>query len=216
MSDAAPTPREAAAARRRQQTEQKLVDAATALFLERGYAATSMADIANASGVSERTLYVRFATKVALFQRVIEVGIVGDVEATSMPERPWSVTALTAPTATARIEAFADGVTAMHARLGPLMAVNAEVESAEQAVRESAAGWRAATLAYLERFWEAMRDDGLVSPGADLRWLIDTSTVLTAAESRLLISRSLGWGDEAYRAWVVTTLTRIAGTSVAS
>ncbi|WP_434811338.1 helix-turn-helix domain-containing protein [Microbacterium sp. bgisy189] len=205
-----PTAREQAAATRRRRTEERIVAAATELFLREGYAATSIAAVAEAAGVSERTVYVRFASKVVLFQRVIEVGIVGDVDATPMPQREWSVDALTAATTSARIAAFADGVSAMHERLGPLMAVNGEVEGSEPSVQDSAGRWRAATRDYLALFWTTMRTDGLLPASVDLPWLIDTTTVLTAAESRLLITRTMGWRRAVYQQWVVTSMTRAA------
>lgn len=203
------TRRADADAARRRRTEERIVGAATELFLRDGYAATSLAAVARAAGVSDRTVYVRFTSKVTLFQRVIEVGIVGDVDAQPMDERAWSRHALTGTTAAARIEAFADGTSEMHERLGPLMAVNGEVEGSEPAVQESATMWRMATHNYVARFWTAMRNDGLLDPNADLAWLTDTTTVLTAAESRLLISRTMGWGRPAFQDWVRTTLSRL-------
>lgn len=130
---------------RTRRTEQRIVAAATRLFLRDGYASTSLAAVAAAAGVSERTVYVRFGTKVALFQRVIQVGVVGDVDPVPLPERPWSIASMTAPTLDDRILAFADGVSDMHERLGPLMSVNGEVEPSERLVQESAGVARADT-----------------------------------------------------------------------
>ncbi|MDN3445740.1 TetR/AcrR family transcriptional regulator [Microbacterium sp. APC 3901] len=195
---------------RRRRTERRIIDAATALFLRDGYASTSLAAVADAAGVSERTVYVRFAGKVALFQRVIEVGIVGDLDDVPLPEREWSIRALSAPSARERIVAFADGVADMHERLGPLMAVNGEVEGSEAVVHASAQAWRSATHVFLRRFWGAMCDDGLLSDACDLQWLVDTTTVLTAAESRLLITRTLGWDRTAFRDWMVKTMMILA------
>lgn len=197
--------------RRRARTEAGIVAAATDLFLRDGYAATSLAAVARHAGVSERTVYVRFETKVRLFQRVVEVGIVGDTDGTPMPEREWSRRALSAPSAAERITAFAEGVAQMHERLGPLMAVNAEVEVSEAAVQESAGRWRAATLDYLRLFWSTLRDDGLVADDLDLDWVVDTTALLSAAETRLLVSRTLGWDRAAYQTWLEETWHRLAG-----
>ena len=46
-------------------------DAATALFLEKGYQATSMDDIAAAAQVSKQTIYTHFANKEALFADLV-------------------------------------------------------------------------------------------------------------------------------------------------
>jgi AcrR family transcriptional regulator len=50
---------------------QKLLDAAESVFVEQGYSASSMDDIARRAGMSKKTLYRLFDTKGALFSAVI-------------------------------------------------------------------------------------------------------------------------------------------------
>ena len=49
--------------RRREQTRAEIADVAVALFLERGFAETTMDDVAEAAGVSRRTAYRHFPSK---------------------------------------------------------------------------------------------------------------------------------------------------------
>jgi AcrR family transcriptional regulator len=49
----------------------RLVDVATAVFTERGYRRTQMADVAAAMGVAKGTLYLAVASKEALFDLVV-------------------------------------------------------------------------------------------------------------------------------------------------
>jgi AcrR family transcriptional regulator len=49
--------------RKKQQTREALMRAAFALFAERGYDATTLADIADAAGVSTRTIFAYFPSK---------------------------------------------------------------------------------------------------------------------------------------------------------
>jgi hypothetical protein len=42
------------------------------------------------------------------------------------------------------------------------------------------------------------------------QWLIDTSTILDAAETYLLITRLMGWDLDAYENWLATTGARLA------
>jgi len=197
--------------RRRRQTEQAIVAAATELFLRDGYARTTLAAVAERAGVAARTVYVRFDRKATLFQRVIEAATVGDIDATPLPDREWARRAMSAPTLADRIAAYADGVSDMHERLGPLMAVNGEVEASEPAVQESAAAARRATVAFLRAFWERAEQDGLLPPDVDLEWLIDTSVIVSAAETRLVISRHLGWRRQEFHDWIAMTWWRIIG-----
>ena len=48
-----------------------IVDAAERLFLDRGYAATSMAAISEAAGGSKQSLYHHFPSKAALFAAIM-------------------------------------------------------------------------------------------------------------------------------------------------
>lgn len=57
----------------------RLLDAAGALFATRGYAAAGMRDLAAAAGVSTGTLYHYFPDKKALFTRLVERNVEGDL-----------------------------------------------------------------------------------------------------------------------------------------
>jgi hypothetical protein len=56
-----------------------------------------------------------------------------------------------------------------------------------------------------------MASDGMLPPGTDLDWLIDTAAVVTGAETYLLVSAMLGWDLDSYQRWLEVTLTRLAG-----
>src|SRR5689334_25370977 len=66
-----------------------IVAAATALFLELGYDRTSLARIAESSGVSRATLFKQFPTKAALFDAIVtESWSTGSVEDSPPPGNP--------------------------------------------------------------------------------------------------------------------------------
>jgi hypothetical protein len=47
------------------------------------------------------------------------------------------------------------------------------------------------------------------TPGVDLDWVIDTSSILAAAETYLLVTRMLGWDLDTYEEWLATTGIRL-------
>src|SRR5882724_10582319 len=59
---------------------QAIIDAATALFLRKGYLGTSMDEVAAQAAVSKQTVYKNFADKQSLFNEIIAgvTGTVGD------------------------------------------------------------------------------------------------------------------------------------------
>lgn len=62
--------------RRKDARPSELTAAALDLFVEKGFAATRLDDVATRAGVSKGTLYLYFDSKEALFKAVIEEGIV--------------------------------------------------------------------------------------------------------------------------------------------
>ena len=77
--------------RRREQarvTRLVVVEAARRLFLERGFAATTVPAVAAEAAVSVQTVYKVFGTKARLAKAVFDVSMAGDDEPESMLERP--------------------------------------------------------------------------------------------------------------------------------
>ncbi|MEO6956425.1 MAG: TetR/AcrR family transcriptional regulator, partial [Antricoccus sp.] len=59
------------------QTRRKIVQTATALFAENGYSSTSIEAIAQAAGVSRKTVFDSVGSKVQLVKLAYDVAIVG-------------------------------------------------------------------------------------------------------------------------------------------
>src|SRR5689334_15071718 len=68
---------------------QTIRDAAEKLFLAQGYAATSIAAIAEEAGVAPETVYATFKNKRALLKELIDVRVAGDDEPIAINDRPW-------------------------------------------------------------------------------------------------------------------------------
>ena len=66
---------------RRAPTErpQEILDAALALFVEKGFAATRLDDVAARAGLSKAAIYLYFADKTALFQGVVRQAIASNI-----------------------------------------------------------------------------------------------------------------------------------------
>ena len=75
-------------AERAEQTRQRIVDAATALFDARGYAATTMEAIAERADVAVETVYSRFGSKANLLDAILEPAIVGVTDGRDLFDLP--------------------------------------------------------------------------------------------------------------------------------
>src|SRR6058998_1161457 len=70
-------------------THWRIVKAAYTLFCARGYAGTTMAQIAEAAGVAVQTVYFAFHTKSTLLSRAYDFAVMGEDEPLSPDKQPW-------------------------------------------------------------------------------------------------------------------------------
>lgn len=192
------------------QTEQRIIAAATELFLADGYVPTTLEAVARRAQIAPRTVYVRFGTKAALFKRVVDTAIVGDTKPVGVLDRDWAQAAVTAPTAAQRIAASAAIGRQIMQRTGALFAVAQQAAAVEPLIAEGWQQGREQSRHAQAVFWTRMADDGLLDPAVDLDWLIDTTSILAAAETYLLITRMTTWDLDTYQDWLAAAFTRLA------
>lgn len=70
-------------------TRGAILQASRSLFLEQGYAGTTIAAIADRASVSAKTVYARFGNKRRLLVAVLDHAIAGDALPISIRERAW-------------------------------------------------------------------------------------------------------------------------------
>ena len=191
------------------ETEERILRAATRLFVRRGYQGTTLAQVADAAGVSHRTVYVRFGTKAELLKRTTDVALVGDTRPIDVAHRDWFHTSLTAATLNARISALADGTTELMRRTGDLFEVVLQAQVTEPLLAEALQAGRAATRENIRAVVRAAATDGLLRESADIDWLVETAAVVLHAETYLLVRGTRRWPDGDYRNWLLLTLQRL-------
>ena len=79
-----------------EQTRRRVLEAAYRLFVERGYAGTTIAQVAAEARVSSETIYLAFGGKRGLLEGVIELAIVGEGDPPT-EENVWWERGRTAP-----------------------------------------------------------------------------------------------------------------------
>jgi len=94
----APTPRESGSGpeRRGEHTRERILDAAEALFADRGFEGTALRDVAARVGIRTPSLYNHFPSKEALYAAVLErvvepvLALLSEIVQSPTPERPDS------------------------------------------------------------------------------------------------------------------------------
>src|ERR1700750_1846061 len=73
---------------RTRRTRAAVIEAARSLFVERGYAATTIEAISDRAHTPQATVYRLFSSKLGILRAVLDVSIGGDDEAVAMADRP--------------------------------------------------------------------------------------------------------------------------------
>src|SRR5689334_18658716 len=109
--------------RRRQQaqgTRAAILVAAQELFVAKGYAGTTITEIADAAGVAVETVYAAFRNKPTLLHRAWDIAVGGDEKPVHVLERPELRAVLDEPDLATRFVRFARVNTAIMRRVGRL------------------------------------------------------------------------------------------------
>jgi AcrR family transcriptional regulator len=198
------------------QTRRRMVRAAYDLFCERGYAATTMTDIAAASQVAVQTLYFTFRTKGALLGEALGAAVVGFDSWTGPPAEPPDTDTLTgllgwygdfeaAPDARRALDVFVGNGVAILRRVAPLhaavIAAGADPEAA--AVIELAERRRADTF---RRVAAGLAARGALRRGVDEARATDLLVVLFSPEVYHALTAGRGWSHPACRAFLLDVL----------
>lgn len=85
--------------------------AAQQLFQDRGYSATTIADVARAAGVSAESVYKSFGGKAALLKEVFDVVMAGDDEPVAVAERAGAQAIRAEPDVRRKLLSYADQAT---------------------------------------------------------------------------------------------------------
>ncbi len=70
-------------------TRRRILESSHELFLDRGFAACSIADIASAAGIARSSVLSVFGTKATLLKEAVDVAMVGDDGPLPVAQQPW-------------------------------------------------------------------------------------------------------------------------------
>ena len=187
-------------------TRRAVIDAASVLFVEHGYAGASVQAIADAAGVSRATVFNAVGGKAALLKAAYDVATVGDDEPVPLPQRPDWVAARLEPDPRRFAGLYAGLIATIGERLAPIYEV---FRAAANSDPEVDVVWRDIQTERLDGargFIGLLRDKGPLrsdldeTAAGDIVWvLIDASLY-----HRLVIER--GWSKSQFESWLEHTL----------
>jgi AcrR family transcriptional regulator len=189
-------------------TRNRIVECARELFLEQGYAVTTLDQIAARAGVAVQTVYFHFRNKRTVLKEIMDVLAVGDDEPVPLLRRPWMHQVRTEPDARRALGIWLRQSRTIFARVAPMLTI---VRDAAGADPEMAEQWRTnqqqrylahRTLAEILAAKHALR------PGLTVPKAADIIFTLLSPEVYLLLTAERGWTPARWQNWLTDTITQ--------
>jgi len=183
-------------------TRQSILDAARRMFLEKGYAATTMPAIARAAGIALDTVYAAVGKKPSLFRLLIETAISGSEKAVPAEERDYVRAIREETNADQKLRIYAAALRSIQMRLAPLIRVLEGAAPHDPDLRklwQGIARRRARNMRLLAQNLAAtgrLRSDLSVGKTADIIWSMNSP------EFYLLLVGQRGWSAKEFERWL--------------
>ena len=183
-------------------TREQILDSAKELFERDGYAATTMAAIASAAGVSLKTVYLAFETKSGLLRALWHLLLRGEQDTIPVGEQPWYREVLDEPDPERQLRLNARNSLIVKRRAGAILDVIRDAASSDP---EIAALWARIQTEFHENqraIVQSIADKGALAAGLDVASASDILWALNHPTLYSLLARERGWPDERYERWL--------------
>jgi AcrR family transcriptional regulator len=186
--------------RQAEETRRRILDSARRLFGQRGYAATTLAEIARGAGVATPTVYARFGSKLSLMNALVEVATESPSVQEDIAERAVQ------PDSRGQLRLAARLARQIYARSWDVVEI---LRAAGTADPYAAAAWHEADQRAREAqapLIHALRDSGNLRPGLNEKEAADLLWALCGPDVYRLLVIDSSWSGDRYESWLGDTL----------
>jgi AcrR family transcriptional regulator len=183
-------------------TRRAVLDAARELFLEQGYAKTTVAAVAGQAAVSVETVYKAFGNKAGLVKAVFDVAVVGDDDPVPMLQREFVRQNAAEPDPRRKLAGYGEHLVAVGARTAAILLV---VRDAAATDAGAAGVWeqlQAERLAGMTAFAQHLAEGGHLRSGVSADEARDVLWTYNSVELWHLLVEQRGWVPERFGTWV--------------
>jgi AcrR family transcriptional regulator len=188
------------------QTRRAVLNAARRLFLDRGYAATTLAAVAGEAGVSVETVYKAFGNKAGLLKAVFDVSIVGDDEPVPMLEREQVQRMRDEADPRRQLTMYAEHLSVDFPRSVPIQIVVRSAAASDPAAADVWNRMLAERLTGMSEFARHLHTRGHLRPDISIDDARDILWTYNSTEIYDLLVNQRGWTPEKYGRWVAQAL----------
>lgn len=191
------------------EARRRIVWAAHELLVENGYAATTIAAIAERAGVSAPTVYAGFGSKAQLLKVAIDIALAGDEDSTPIADRPVSTWVYDADTAPELVARYAEMMGELASRAGAIYGVLVRAADAEPELAALLDDLEQQRLRAATMVARGIRDRGGLPGGRSLDEARDVVWIVNAPELYVNLTTKRHWSTKRYVAWARNTLTKL-------
>jgi AcrR family transcriptional regulator len=199
--------RSSARTRQREATRAAIVDAATAAFVENGYAATTIAQIAARAEVSPETVYAVFGTKRDVLRAVVERASAGAPSTYTWRTGDWLAQVKAETNQRRRLELMTDATRDVLRRVAPIDEIVRSVAASDPEIAELQDELERRRRHDLRGLVQLLAEAGplrvSIDDAVDLWWALGHST---GPYRSLTVDR--GWSDRRARAALIDAVAR--------
>jgi TetR/AcrR family transcriptional regulator, regulator of autoinduction and epiphytic fitness len=192
---------------RTRRTRAAVVEAARSLFVERGYAATTIEAISDRSDTPQATVYRLFASKLGILKAVLDVSVGGDDQAVAMADRPQVRALLSDEDPKNQLAGFAALLREIMARVGSVHRILADAARSDEDAALLLAEIARQRHEGQRRITRSLAHSGALRPGLRERDAADIIHALASPEVYGLLVFDRGWSGERYEKWLRALLT---------
>ena len=191
------------------QTRLQIAEAARALFLERGYAGTTIESIAEKAGVAPETIYTGFKNKRNVLSFLFDISVGGDDEPIRVIDRPNPQAVFNEKDQQRQLALFAKDITQILQRAAPVFEILRIAAKTEPEIAGLVQRLLQERLANMTMVAERVAANGPLRKGLEQAQAAELIWSMTSPELYLLLRRDLGWTEGQYTQWLTDVLVRL-------
>ena len=183
-----------------------VVDAARSLFLERGYAATTIDAISDRSDVPPATVYRLFSGKLGILTAVLDASIAGDDEDMALQDRPEVAALIAESDPRKQVAGFAGINVAINARSAGVYRILVSAAGSDAEAAALLAEYIRLRDAGQRQIASLLAREGALRPDLTERDAADIIHALMSPELYRMLVIERGWTPGRYEEWLAETL----------
>lgn len=195
-----------------------MLDAAIELLVERGYAETTLALVAERAGMARPTVYKALRNKPAMVKAAFDYAAAGDTDPTPVHQRDRARRILSEPDPERKLEMYTEGLLGTLTRSAKLQLVARTAAEVDPAMRETWEHMTSRRMVGMGMIAANLAEGGHLRRDVSKEEAQDVLWAYTSPELYQLMVLNRGWSPTRYRTWILRALldALLGGRSTAS